>query len=54
MTSQLGFKSLIEEDEANKAIMFDGEMSKVQEFKKIKKPPGIQGGSDVKPKKQPE
>lgn len=41
MTAQLGFKGLIEEDESNRVIVFDGEMSKVDEFKKIKKPPGM-------------
>lgn len=53
MTAELGFKGLIEEDESNRNIVFDGEMSKVDEFKKIKKPSGLQGsgGSDAKPKK---
>lgn len=41
MTAELGFKGLIEEDESNRVIVFDGEMSKVDEFKKIKKPSGL-------------
>ncbi len=35
-----GFKTLVEEDEDTRRVVFDGEIGKVDEFKKLKKPAG--------------
>ncbi len=48
MTTELGFKTLLEEDEESRKIVFDGEINKVDEFKKLKKPAGLD--SDLKAK----
>jgi hypothetical protein len=46
---ELGFKGLVEEDEEMRKIVFDGEIGKVDEFKKLKKPMGLEGeGSQSK------
>lgn len=41
MKEELGFKGLAEEDEEQRKIAFDGEMAKVDEFKKLKKPSAL-------------
>lgn len=51
MTAELGFKGLIEEEDEQKKIVFDGEISKVEEFKKLKKPEGIEGNCEGAGKK---
>jgi len=51
MTAELGFKGLIEEEDEQKKIVFDGEISKVEEFKKLKKPEGIEGNGEGTAKK---
>ncbi len=49
MTAELGFKSLMEEDEDQRRIVFDGEIAKVEEFKKLKKPVGLEAdGPQIK------
>ena len=49
MRDELGFKGLVEEDEEMRKIVFDGEIGKVDEFKKLKKPTGLEGeGSQSK------
>lgn len=41
MTAELGFKNLVEEEQESRNVVFDGDIAKIDDFKKLKKPQGM-------------
>jgi hypothetical protein len=42
MTAELGFKNLVEEEQESRNVVFDGDIAKIDDFKKLKKPQGME------------